>query len=137
MGNKLFVGGISYNTSDAALRDAFSQAGQVTSVQLIIDRMTGRPKGFGFVEMASSEDAQKAIDLWNGKELDGRRLLVNEARPKEDRPRGDRPSYGGGNRGGYGGGNRGGYGGGRRDDRRGGRGGRGGFDQDPTGGRDW
>lgn len=90
MNNKLFVGGISYNTTDAALRDAFGQAGVVTSVQIIIDRMTGKPKGFGFVEMSSPEEAKKAIEMWNGKALDGRVLLVNEARPREDRPAGGR-----------------------------------------------
>ena len=86
MANKLYVGGVSYSTTDDGLRDAFSQAGTVTSASIITDRMSGRSKGFGFVEMSSDEEAQKAIDLWNGKELDGRRLTVNVARPKEERP---------------------------------------------------
>jgi cold-inducible RNA-binding protein len=87
MAKKLYVGGISYNTTQSGLQDAFGKAGQVTSADIIMDRMTGRSKGFGFVEMATDEDAQAAIDMWNGKELDGRRLTVNEARPKEERPR--------------------------------------------------
>lgn len=88
MAKKLYVGGISYNTNDRGLQDAFAQAGQVVSASIIMDRMTGKSKGFGFVEMATDEEAQAAIDMWNGKELDGRRLTVNEARPKEDRPQG-------------------------------------------------
>jgi cold-inducible RNA-binding protein len=96
MAKKLYVGGISYTTTQQGLQDAFAQAGQVMSADIIMDRMTGRSKGFGFVEMNSDQDAQAAIDMWNGKELDGRRLTVNEARPREDRPR-----MGGGNRGGY------------------------------------
>ena len=86
MANKLYVGGVSYSTTDDGLRDAFSQAGTVTSASIITDRMSRPSKGFGFVEMSSDEEAQKAIDLWNGKELDGRRLTVNVARPKEERP---------------------------------------------------
>lgn len=132
MAKKLFVGGISYNTSDASLREAFAQAGVVETVAIINDRMTGRSKGFGFVEMASDEDARRAIDMWNGKELDGRTLVVNEARPKEDRPRsGGGGGYRGGNGGGYRGGSSGGYrgGGGHRGGQRGG--------YDETGGRDW
>ncbi|MCC2631278.1 MAG: putative RNA-binding protein RbpA [Candidatus Paceibacter sp.] len=88
---KLYVGGIAYATSQSGLEQAFGQAGSVVSAQIIIDKMTGRSKGFGFVEMASPEEAQAAIDMWNDKELDGRRLTVNLARPKEDRPRGDAP----------------------------------------------
>jgi RNA recognition motif-containing protein len=87
MAKKLYVGGISYNTTQQGLQDAFAQAGQVDSAAIIMDRMTGRSKGFGFVEMTDDAGAQAAIDMWNGKELDGRRLTVNEARPKEDRPR--------------------------------------------------
>ncbi len=83
---KLYVGGISYNTTENALSDAFSKAGEVASVAIIMDKMTGRSKGFGFVEMASTDGAKAAIDMWNGKELDGRKLTVNEARPKEERP---------------------------------------------------
>lgn len=123
MANKLYVGGLPYSTTQQAIQDAFSQAGTVTSVTIISDRMTGRSKGFGFVEMASDEEAKAAIEMWNGKDFEGRTLVVNEARPME--PRADRPrgNFGGG-RGGFGGG-RGGYGGGRS---------RGGDDR---GGRDW
>ena len=85
MAKKLYVGGIAYATSDAALKDAFAQAGEVSSAAVIMDRMTGRSKGFGFVEFANDADADKAIDMWNGKELDGRKLTVNEARPMEPR----------------------------------------------------
>lgn len=85
MAQKLYVGGIAYATSDASLKDAFAQAGSVVSATIIMDKMTGRSKGFGFVEMASDAEAQAAIDLWNGKELDGRKLTVNEARPMEPR----------------------------------------------------
>jgi RNA recognition motif-containing protein len=85
MAQKLYVGGIAYATSDAALKDAFAQAGNVVSATIIMDKMTGRSKGFGFVEMASDAEATAAIDMWNGKELDGRKLTVNEARPMEPR----------------------------------------------------
>jgi RNA recognition motif-containing protein len=97
MANKLYVGGISYSTTQQGLEEAFSKAGTVTSASIIMDKMTGRSKGFGFVEMSSDAEAQAAIEMYDGKELDGRRLTVNEARPKEDRPRGN---FGGGNRGG-------------------------------------
>ncbi len=119
--SKLYVGGIPYRTTEDDMKAAFSEAGEVTSVSIISDRMTGRSRGFGFVEMASEAEAQAAIDRWDGKELDGRMLSVSMARPQGDRPAGDRPQrdnrgggFGGGNRGGgYGGGNdRGGYGGG-------------------------
>ncbi len=83
---KLYVGGVSYNTNDSALSDAFSKAGEVASAVIIMDKMTGRSKGFGFVEMATDEGAKAAIEMWNGKELDGRKLTVNEARPREERP---------------------------------------------------
>ena len=124
--NKLFVGSLSYNVTDQALADAFAQAGTVVSAKVIIDRMTSRSKGFGFVEMASQEEANRAIEMWNGKPIDGRPVVVNEARPMEPRTGGS-----GGYRGG--GGNRGGYGGGghRGGDRGGFRGG------DNSGGRDW
>jgi cold-inducible RNA-binding protein len=93
MAKKLYIGNLSYNTNDESLRSAFSQAGTVVSVAVIMDKMTGRSRGFGFVEMEDA-DADKAIDMWNGKELDGRELVVNEARPLEDRPRrDDRPRY--------------------------------------------
>ncbi len=84
---KLYVGGIAYATTDKGLQDAFSKAGEVASAVIITDKMTGRSKGFGFVEMATEEGAQAAIEMWNGKELDGRKLTVNEARPREERPR--------------------------------------------------
>ena len=99
MAQKLYVGGISYSTGDAGLKDAFAQAGSVVSATIIMDKMTGRSKGFGFVEMASDAEAQAAIEMWNGKELDGRKLTVNEARPMEPRA----PRTGGFDRGGNGG----------------------------------
>ena len=86
MAKKLYVGGLSYSTTDEALKDAFAQAGAVDSASVIMDRMSGRSKGFGFVEMASEEEAQAAIEMWNGKELDGRTVKVDEARPMENRP---------------------------------------------------
>lgn len=86
MQNRLYVGGISFNTSQNELSDAFSQAGTVTSAMIVMDRVTGRSKGFGFVDMSNEEEAQAAIDMWNGKELGGRRLTVNIARPREERP---------------------------------------------------
>jgi len=89
MAMKLYVGGISYNTTDQGLSDAFAKAGKVVSAVIITDKMTGRSKGFGFVEMETPEEGQAAMDMWNGKDLDGRNLTVNEARPKEERPRGD------------------------------------------------
>ncbi len=118
--SKLYVGGIPYRSTEDDIRAAFSEAGEVVSVSIIMDRMTGRSRGFGFVEMADEAQAQAAIDRWDGKELDGRMLSVSMARPQGDRPAGDRPQrsggFGGGNRGGgYGGGNsygnndRGGY----------------------------
>ena len=88
MDNKLYVGNLSYSTNESRLQTLFGQAGTVTSVQIIKDRETGRSKGFGFVEMSSEEEAQKAISLLNGKEIDGRELRVNVARPREDRPAG-------------------------------------------------
>ena len=103
MATKLYVGGVSYGSTEDSLRDAFAQAGNVVSAKIIIDKMTGRSRGFAFVEMGSDEDAQKAIALWNGKELDGRTLTVNEARPMEERaPRtgGNRDWNNGGNQGG-------------------------------------
>ena len=90
MAQKLYVGNLSYNVSDDALRDLFAQAGTVTSASVITDRMSGRSKGFGFVEMSSDAEAQSAIEMFNGKEYEGRNLTVNEARPKEERPRGGR-----------------------------------------------
>ena len=99
MAKKLYVGGLSYDTTEDSLKDAFAKAGAVESAAIITDKMSGRSKGFGFVEMSSDEEAQKAIEMWNGKEFEGRSLTVNEARPMEERPRRDF------NRGGGGGGN--------------------------------
>src|SRR5689334_22715749 len=106
MGNKLYVGNLSYNIRDDELHQAFSQYGSVTSAKVMMDRETGRSKGFGFVEMGSDPEAQAAINGMNGQPLDGRAIVVNEARPREERPGG----YG--NRGGGYGGGGGGYGGG-------------------------
>ena len=93
MNTKLFVGNLSFNTTENDLQDAFAAHGTVTETNLMMDRATGRPRGFAFVTMASPEEAQKAIDALNGAQLDGRALTVNEARPKEERA-------GGGSRGG-------------------------------------
>ncbi|HVM73509.1 MAG TPA: RNA-binding protein [Candidatus Paceibacterota bacterium] len=112
MANKLYVGGLPYSTTEDQLRDAFAQAGSVETVTILMDKMSGRSKGFGFVTMSSEAEAQAAIDMWNGKDFGGRTLTVNEARPMEDRPKTGGGYRGGGNdRGGYGG-NRGGNGGG-------------------------
>lgn len=101
MAKKLYVGGLPYSTTENELKDAFAQAGAVDSAIIIMDKMSGRSKGFGFVEYASDEDAQKGIDMWNGKDFGGRTLTVNEARPMEERPRREsRGGWGGGNRGG-------------------------------------
>lgn len=86
MEKKLYVGSLSYETKEDALRDLFSQAGKVESVAIIIDKISGRSKGFGFVEMASTEEAKKAIEMFNGKELDGRNIVVDEAKPMKKRP---------------------------------------------------
>ena len=126
MGNKLYVGNLSYNIRDEDLQQAFAQYGSVSSAKVMMDRDTGRSKGFGFVEMGSDAEAQAAINGMNGQALDGRAIVVNEARPREERPGGfggggGRPSgggggFGGGGRsgggGGFGGGGGGGYGGG-------------------------
>lgn len=138
MGNKLFVGGISWDTTEDSLRSFFATVGTVTSATIIKDKFTGKSKGFGFVEMSSPEEAEKAMNELNGKELDGRAVAVSEAKPMV--PRENRGGFGGrGGGGGYGGGGggRGGYSGGRgggggydrRDDRRGG--------GDDRGGRNW
>jgi len=113
MATKLYVGGLPYSTSDEALKEYFAQAGNVTSAVIIMDKMSGRSKGFGFVEMSTDEEAQNAVSMLNDKEFDGRRLTVNEARPMEARP----PRTGGSG-GGYGGGNGGGYGASRSGGRR-------------------
>ena len=105
MATKLYVGGLPYSTQEDALKELFMQAGSVVSAVIIMDKMSGRSKGFGFVEMSTNEEAQSAVSMFNDQEFEGRKLTVNEARPMEARP----PRSGGG--GGYGGGN-GGYGGG-------------------------
>ena len=141
MGRRLYVGGLPYATTQDELQQLFSEVGAVTSASVITDRATGQSKGFGFVEMATDEEAQKAIDQLNGAQVGGRTITVNEARPPERRPGGGGgggDGGGGGGGGGYGGGGRGGggggYGGGGGRDRggRGGGGGGGGY----GGGRD-
>ena len=110
MGNKLYVGNLSYNVRDDDLQQTFAQFGTVSSAKVMMDRETGRSKGFGFVEMGSDAEAQSAINGMNGQQMDGRALVVNEARPREERPGG---FGGGGSRGGFGGGGGGGgFGGG-------------------------
>ena len=101
MAKKLYVGKLSYNTTDSDLRTMFEEFGSVESVQVIMDRDTGRSKGFAFVEMSSDQEAQAAISALNGKDVDGRTIIVNEAKPREDRggrSGGGRGSYGGGGR---------------------------------------
>ena len=110
MGNKLYVGNLAYSIRDDDLQQAFAQFGTVASAKVMMDRDTGRSKGFGFVEMGSDAEAQSAINGMNGQALDGRALVVNEARPREERP-GGFGGGGGGRTGGFGGGG-GGYGGG-------------------------
>ena len=128
MGNKLYVGNLSYNVRDEDLQQAFAQYGSVSSAKVMMDRDTGRSKGFGFVEMGSDPEAQAAINGMNGQALDGRAIVVNEARPREERPGGFGGGGGrsgggggfgggaggrsGGGGGGFGGGGGGGYGGG-------------------------
>jgi RNA recognition motif-containing protein len=120
MGNKLYVGNLPYSVRDGDLEQSFGQFGTVTSAKVMMERDTGRSKGFGFVEMGSDAEAQAAINGMNGQPLGGRSLVVNEARPMEPRPpRSGGGGYGGGGGGGYGGGGRegggGGYGSGGRD----------------------
>jgi RNA recognition motif-containing protein len=128
VGNKLYVGNLAYSVRDDSLLQAFSPFGTVTSAKVMMDRETGRSKGFGFVEMGSDSEAQAAINGMNGQAIDGRAVVVNEARPREERPGGY--GGGGGSRGGYGGGGSsgGGYGGGA------GGGGGGGGGRSPYGG---
>ena len=109
MSNKLFVGNLSFNTTENDLQDAFAAHGTVTETNLMMDRMSGRPRGFGFITMSTAEEAQKAIAALNGAQLDGRALTVNVAKPREERAPG---GGGGGGRREYGGG---GAGGGRRE----------------------
>lgn len=112
MNNKLFVGNLSYNVTENDLHDAFAAHGVVVEANLMVDRVSGRPRGFGFVTMSTAEEAEKAIQALNGAMLDNRALTVNIARPKEERPpgggggfrRGPRRDYGGGGGGGGGGG---------------------------------
>ncbi|KQP12921.1 RNA-binding protein [Pseudorhodoferax sp. Leaf265] len=111
MGNKLYVGNLPYSVRDSDLEQSFSQFGTVTSAKVMMERDTGRSKGFGFVEMGSDAEAQAAINGMNGQSLGGRSCVVNEARPMEARPPRS-GGYGGGGGGGYGGGGGGGYGGG-------------------------
>jgi len=125
MGNKLYVGNLSFNTTEIAIQDMFSQCGSVSEVMLMQDKFTGRSRGFAFVTMSSDAEAQAAVESIHGKDLDGRALTVNEARPREDRPPGGGGGGGGGRfdgprrdsrddrRGGGGGGGRSGGGGGR------------------------
>ena len=101
MATKLYVGGLPYSTQEAALRELFAQAGNVVSAVIIMDKMSGRSKGFGFVEMSTQDEAGKAISMFNDQEFEGRKLTVNEARPMEARP-----PRSGGDRGGYSGGGR-------------------------------
>jgi RNA recognition motif-containing protein len=132
VGKKLYVGNLSYNTTEVQIRALFEQVGEITDVAIIKDRDTGKSKGFGFVEMSTDESAAEAIKRFNGFTMDNRQLTVNEARPREERSGGG--GYGGGSSrggGGYGGGgDRGGYGGGS-----GGGGSRGGFGGGDRGGR--
>jgi len=133
MGNKLYVGNLAYSVRDEDLNEAFSAFGGVNSAKVMMDRETGRSKGFGFVEMSSDPEAQAAINGLNGQPIAGRAVVVNEARPREERPGGFRSPYGGGGGGGGAGGPRregggGGFGGGRE-----GGGGGGGF-RSPYGG---
>jgi len=100
MAKKLYVGGLPYSATEDSLKEMFAQAGTVESATIIMDKMSGRSKGFGFVEMSTEEEAKKGIELWNGKEMGGRTLTVAEARPMEERPR--RDFNRGGDRGGYG-----------------------------------
>ena len=104
MSNKLFVGNLSFNTTENDLQDTFAAHGTVTEANLMMDRTTGRPRGFGFVTMSTAEEAQKAVEALNGKSIDGRALTVNIARPREERSGGG----GGGGRRQYGGGGGGG-----------------------------
>ena len=129
MGSKLYVGNLNYNTTSSDLEQLFAQHGTVQSAEVISDRETGRSKGFGFVQMGSDEEAQAAIAAMNGQEIDGRTLTVNEAKPREDRPRSCGGGGGGGGRGGRGGYGGGGGGGGRGGYGGGGGGGRGGRDR--------
>jgi RNA recognition motif-containing protein len=130
MGKKIYVGNLNYQTTSEELKTYFASYGNVVSAEVLKDRESGRSKGFGFVEMSTDQEAQAAISGLHGKDIGGRPLTVNEARPREDRPRG-----GGGGGGGYGGGGGGGYGGGGGGGYGGGGGGRGGGGGGRGGGR--
>jgi RNA recognition motif-containing protein len=106
MSKKLYIGGLSYSTTDDTLRDGFAQAGEVVSATVMKDKFTGRSRGFGFVEMADEEAMNRAIEMFDGKDFDGRTIKVNEAKPLEDRPARApfKPRFGGGDHGGHGGG---------------------------------
>jgi RNA recognition motif-containing protein len=113
MGTRLYVGNLSYETTSVELEDLFKETGEVANCDVVMDRFSGRSKGFAFVEMGSQEDANRAIEELNGKDFQGRELTVNEARPRAERPA--QPSFGGGGGyGGAGGGGGGGYGGGAK-----------------------
>jgi len=112
MGTRLYVGNLSYETTSVELEDLFKEKGEVANCDVVMDRFSGRSKGFAFVEMGSQEDANKAIEELNGKDFQGRELTVNEARPRAERPA--QPSFGGGGGGGGYGGGGGGYGGGAK-----------------------
>ena len=100
-GTRLYVGSLPSSTTDDQLKDHFSAAGNVTSAHVIIDKMSGRSKGFGFVEMATKEEAMKAIEMFNGQDMGGRNIVVNEARPMEPRAPRSGGGFGGGGRGGF------------------------------------
>jgi RNA recognition motif-containing protein len=139
---RIYVGNLPFSSTEDELREFFSQHGAVTSAAIVIDRETGRPRGFGFVEMANDEEARKAIAATNGQQLGGRPLVVNEAKPREAGGGGGRGGFGGGGgRGGFGGGvggGRGGFGGGGGGGRGGyGGGGRGGYDRGGGGDGGW
>ncbi len=112
MATKLFVGNLSFQATNADLEDLFRQVGTVTSATILMDKMTGKSRGFGFVEMSTSQEMEQAVQRFNGTELHGRALTVNEAKPQEPRTGGGGRSFGGGGGGGGGGGRRGGSGGG-------------------------
>ena len=134
---KLYVGNLPFRSTEDELRDLFGQHGEVSSASIVMDRETGRSRGFDFVEMNEDSDAESAINALNGYSLGGRALVVNEARPREERPRGGGGYRGGGGGGGYGGGRGGGGGGGYGGGRGGGGGGYGGGGGGGRGGRDW
>lgn len=117
---KLFVGNLSFQTTEGAIQDLFAQYGNVTDTHLVMDRMTNRPRGFAFVTFSTADEAQKAMDALNGQEFDGRNISVTEARPREERPQRDFRGGGGGGGGGGRGGDRGGDRGDRGGDRKGG-----------------